>query len=72
MLTQIVIDLFKNKLIKVYTEPGGGVTITHGGPPMVSRGVVKFYPTGAKETVTYETSELVNESIGGGDNKTFV
>jgi hypothetical protein len=77
MLTQVIIDLFKNKLIKVYTETGGGTIIKDVNEPLVNKGMVKFYPTGAMEKITYETTDLVNEAridpkLGSGKNTTFI
>ena len=67
MLTQIIYDLQKNKKLSIYTDPDGGsssVTQNSGGTFSSINGpgggMVKFYPSGAKETMTYSISKLTD------------
>lgn len=62
LLTQVIYDIGKNTKLKIYTDPRGGDMVD--GDSISSSGVgsmVKFYPSGSREIVTYELETLSHD-----------
>lgn len=67
MLTQVIYDLQKNTKLSIYTETNdrGTSSVTYDGGSISSiggagGGMIKFYPVGSSEELTYEVEKLTN------------
>jgi hypothetical protein len=59
LLTQIIYDMGKNTKLKIYTDPRGGDMIDGDAGAISGVGsMIKFYPSGSREIVTYEIDTL--------------